>query len=480
MKNYYKYIKATKIFSCLASVIAITIIAGCKKVIDIGPPKTLVNAANVYSTNGTAEAVVAGLFSTMSGSGQMFSGTSSFSVQEGLAADELKYYSTTAGGNTFFYTNTLNAQSPYYWPEIYSEVFTCNSAVIGLTSPAASSLTPAIQQQLLGDVKFVRAYDYFNAVNLFGDVPLVLGTDPAVNNMVGRTAAADVLAQVVKDLTDAQALLPDNQYLTLVAKTTTDRILPNKQTATALLARVYLYNKDWKNAETQATSVISASSYLLEPVLTNVFLKASRETIWQIQSTSTSFANPDANAFVMVAAPNGLSNNYGISDGLKNAFETGDKRFDNWVGKLTSGATTYYFPYKYKQNGAPNGTYNEFPIMFRLAEQYLIRAEARAQQNNISGAQSDLNAVRTRAGLANTTAATQVDLLTAIYNERRIELFSEFGHRWFDLKRTGRLDAVMTTAAPVKGGTWSAYKALIPIPATELILNANMKQNPGY
>ena len=118
--------------------------------------------------------------------------------------------------------------------------------------------------------------------------------------------------------------------------------------------------------------------------------------------------------------------------------------------------------------------------MFRLAEQYLIRAEARAQQNNISGAQADLNAIRTRAGLANVTATTQTGLVTAIYHERQIELFTEFGHRWFDLKRTGQLDAVMGIAAPQKGGTWASYKALIPIPASEISINPHLTQNPGY
>jgi hypothetical protein len=484
MKEQSNHIKITKVLTCIVCLVMAGGITGCKKSIDIGPPKTLINAANVYGSNGTAESVVSGLFAAMASSGHMYNGSSSITIDQGLAADEFTYYAGALSTITgTFYTNALSGINSYYWPEIYSEVFTCNSAIAGLNSPSAGSLTSGLQPLLLGEVKFARAFIYFNAVNLYGDVPLVLGTDPAVNSTISRSPAATVLQQVIKDLTDAQALLPDNSYVTLTgaASTTSFRIVPNKQAASALLARVYLYMQNWQNAENQASNVISSSSYLLEPLLSNVFLKASRETIWQLQSTSTTLGNADANVLLMVAAPSATANDFALSNNLLNAFETGDKRLTNWVGKITSGATTYSYAAKYKQNIVASATsITEYPIMFRLAEQYLIRAEARAQQNNISGAQSDLNAVRNRAGLANTTAATQADLLTAIYHERQIELFTEFGHRWFDLKRTGRLDAVMNVVSPQKGGAWSPFKALIPLPQTELIADPLLIQNPGY
>lgn len=485
MKERYNYIKTTSVLVGIACLILAGGMTGCKKSIDIGPPTTLINAANVYGSNGTAESVVSGLFAAMASSSHMYNGSGSISVQQGLAADEFTYYAGALSTvPATFYTNGLSSVNSYYWPEIYSEVFTCNSAIAGLNSASASALTSGLQPLLLGEVKFARAFIYFNAVNLYGDVPLVLGTDPAINKVVSRAPAATVLQQVIKDLTDAQALLPDNSYVTLagVTSTTNFRILPNKQAASALLARVQLYMRNWQNAEAQSSTVISASSYLLEPVLTNVFLKASRETIWQLQSTSTSVGNADATLFLMIAAPSTTANNFALSNNLLNAFESGDKRLTNWVGTITAGTTTYSYAAKYKQNiVAGVAAITEYPVMFRLAEQYLIRAEARAQQNNISGAQSDLNAVRNRAGLANTAAATQADLLTAIYHERQIELFTEFGHRWFDLKRTGMLDAVMGVVTPQKGGgAWSSSKALVPLPQTEIIADPQLVQNPGY
>ena len=114
--------------------------------------------------------------------------------------------------------------------------------------------------------------------------------------------------------------------------------------------------------------------------------------------------------------------------------------------------------------------------MFRLAEQYLIRAEARAEQGDLTGAATDLNAIRSRAGLGATTASNQINLLAAILHERQVELCFEEGFRWFDLKRTGTIDAVLGTVKP----TYKPYAALYPIPFTQTQLNPFLTQNPGY
>jgi hypothetical protein len=165
-----------------------------------------------------------------------------------------------------------------------------------------------------------------------------------------------------------------------------------------------------------------------------------------------------------------------------NAFEPGDLRLSNWVREvsLTGGpsAVTYYFPAKYTAPAASD----ENEITLRLAEVYLIRAEARAQLSDITGAQSDLDMVRTRAGLSNTTATDAAGLLDAILRERRVELFTEGASRFFDLKRTGTIDPVMTAFAPTKirVATWSHFMQLFPIPLNDLIQDPNLTPNPGY
>ena len=116
-------------------------------------------------------------------------------------------------------------------------------------------------------------------------------------------------------------------------------------------------------------------------------------------------------------------------------------------------------------------------MILRLAEQYLIRAEARAQQGNLTGAIGDLNIIRERAGLPDlSTALTQDKVIAAVMQERRIELVSEWGQRWLDLKRTGQVDSVLSKIKP----TWKINGQLYPIPQSELTNDPNLVQNPGY
>ena len=109
--------------------------------------------------------------------------------------------------------------------------------------------------------------------------------------------------------------------------------------------------------------------------------------------------------------------------------------------------------------------------MLRLAEQYLIRAEARARQAKIPEAIADLNAVRARAGVGATTATTAAQLLLAIENERRVEFAFE-ADRWFDLVRTGRAGDVL--------GVTDQRRWLFPIPFNDLVADPDLVQNPGY
>lgn len=110
----------------------------------------------------------------------------------------------------------------------------------------------------------------------------------------------------------------------------------------------------------------------------------------------------------------------------------------------------------------------------------MIRAEARVREGDLSDATSDLNAVRNRAGLGPTPAATQSDLLQAIMRERRMELFTEYGHRWLDLKRLGEVDSVMNSTTTLKGGTWSTDAQWFPIPYKDTQTDPNIRQNAGY
>jgi hypothetical protein len=433
-----------------------------------------------------------------SGSGRPIQGNNSISLFAGLSADEFTLYNGVTNATYLgYYKNTLvqtlgtPLSGSEHWAPLYNYIFKCNAAIEGLTK--TGTLTPSVKQQLIGEAKFLRGFFYFYLVNLFGDVPLVLGTDPQVNTLLARSLKTKVYEQIIADLTDAESLLSDAYLSETLLNITNERVRPTKWAARAMLARVYLYTGDYAKAGAKSTTVISNSSLFGPlPSLADAFLKNSLEAIWQIQPTAINFNTQEAQTLVLSSPANGPTTSTRpvyLSNTLLNSFEVGDQRVvnGNWADSKIIGATTYRFSYKYKINSSPGVTdaasMTEYFMVLRLAEQYLIRAEARAQQGNIAGAQSDLNAIRNRAGLPNTTANDQASLLTAILNERRHELFSEWGHRWFDLKRTGKIDEVMTIVTPIKsnGATqWQSYQQLYPLPLTELQRAPNLRQNPGY
>ena len=160
---------------------------------------------------------------------------------------------------------------------------------------------------------------------------------------------------------------------------------------------------------------------------------------------------------------------------MVNAFEVGDQRKDSWVASKTVEGQTFYYPFKYKiaEYGEP---VTEYYMIFRLAEQYLIRAECYAHQGKIDEAKKDLNIIRERAGLPTETATTNEELLVAIAHERRVELYAEWGQRWFDLKRTQKATEVL---APIKPA-WEPGDTLFPIPLEEILRNPSLTQNEGY
>jgi len=471
--------------------VAMAVGPGCKKFITVPAPITSTNAANVYSTDATAAAVMTGLYARMMNTPISQSGFTSISLFTALSADEMTVYNYNTqitGQYPPYYLNALTAVNhaePYIWSLIYPYVFITNAAIEGLNG--SKTLTPSVKQQLLGEAKFIRALCFFYLVNLYGDVPLPLTTDYNVTRILPRTPEKDVYTQVIADLTEAQDLMSANflraDRITAYPANAAERIHPTRWAAAALLARVYLYTGDYPKAEGEATQVIDNTTMFSLTGLTDVFKKNSAEAIWQMQPTIT-FAPNASGEPILYVLPSGGPNTSGqypvyLSDTLVNSFEQGDNRKTAWTDSVSVNGTTYYYPYKYRNN-ATTGAVTEYEMVLRLAEQYLIRAEARAQQGNLSGALADLNVIRSRAGLGASMAATQADILSAILHERQVELFTEWGHRWLDLKRTGTIDAVMTGISPIKGGSWISSKQLYPVPQSEINQDPMLVQNAGY
>jgi hypothetical protein len=220
-----------------------------------------------------------------------------------------------------------------------------------------------------------------------------------------------------------------------------------------------------------------------------VFLANSKEAIWQLMlpMPSSTYATPDGNGFILQGAPGaGALNSTILTQSFLNTFENGDKRLTAWVSSYTttSGPTiNYYYPSKYKVRTSSGPGVSEYEMVLRLAEQYLIRAEAEAEEGDLLDAASDVDVIRTRAGLANlsdTISSSKQMMLAAILRERQIELFTEWGSRWFDLVRTGAVDSVVSALGPIKNSQWIASDSLYPIPQSDILLNGNLTQNPGY
>lgn len=429
----------------------------------IDSPKTQLIAKTVFTSDATATAAMSNIYYQMSLGGSFSGGgQNSLTFLGATSSDELLPFGNVTDINQFFNNAIIPANSYSYriWSDNYSFIYKANAIIEGLAS--AEGISETVKSSLLGEAKFIRAFCYFYLVNLFGDVPFINTTDYKINSTVSRIPSQQVYQEIIADLLEAKDALPED-YIS------PERVRVNKWGVTALLARVYLYNRDWVNSENQATTVIEQNSKYSLVNLDEVFLKNSDEVIWQIIPPFNSTYTNEGNIFLRTPTYSALSQK------MFDAFESGDERKGKWVGSVTNTNGTFYFPTKYKEYSA-NGTGAEYSVVLRIAEQYLIRAEARAQQDNIVGAQADINEIRARAGLLNTTAADKASLLSAIEQERQVELFTEWGHRWLDLKRTDRSDAVLGVVKP----DWSSTDALYPIPESEILLNSNLIQNFGY
>jgi starch-binding outer membrane protein, SusD/RagB family len=455
-------------------------LAGCKKFIDIDPPITSAGSATVYTNNAEAAAVLTGIYGKMVAEASNFSsGSQSIAVSAGLSADEFETYSNIGVYHQNLYANSQSVNVSPMWGEFYRYIYVANAALEGLSKSTAVS--DSVKRQLNGEAKFIRAFLYFHLVNLWGDVPLILSTDYHANQLASRTASATVYTQIIADLDGARNLLSDH-FVSPTGAATTERVRPNKAAATALLARVYLYNGDWQKAEALSTEVINNSRYSLLSNLNDVFLMNKNEAIWQIPPVTSGYNTREGYTLIRTTAPTNLEP-VSLTPFVISAFEPGDQRKKNWVDSITISGKKYYYPKKYKVKGGATGTpVTEYLMVFRLAEMYLVRAEAEAQLEKITEARDDLLTLRRRAGLADATltANDKPSLLVAVMHERRVELFTEWGHRWLDLKRSGNVDAVMSAICPLKGGTWDTRYQLYPIPLNEILNDPNLIQNPGY
>ncbi|GGH67011.1 hypothetical protein HNQ91_001747 [Filimonas zeae] len=448
------------------TVAAALITSSCKKFIEIPPNPTTLAPSQIFADSANATAAITGIYISMIGTSSpaLSIGNDGMGMWTGMAADE--FDATGAGfakefvNNNISITNTFNGSG--LWANAYKFIYQSNAVMEGVA--ASSGISAAMKNRLIGEAEFLRAYFHFALINVYSGVPLCIVSDYKVTSKLPRADTGAVYRQIVADLEDAYQRL-QHDPLTLT------KVRVNRYAVKALLARVYLYRKQWTLAEAAATEVIGGN-YGLVTNLDSAFLVNNREAIWQVPSTAPGWETVVANNIIPQYGGNVPTSI--VAPHLLNAFETGDKRRTQWIATTSTGLYTYPYKFKLVNNSAVTvSNPKEAHTPLRLGEMYLIRAEARLKQG-IAGAAEDVNRIRNRAGLGNTTAASDDDIMKAIMQERRVELFGEWGHRFFDLKRTGTIDAVLGAEKT----TWRSAAALFPIPYNETQLNPNLTPNP--
>ncbi len=354
-----------------------------------------------------------------------------------------------------------NGSAGALWGVIYSMSYVASFLYEGLP---ALDIPQADYDEITGAASFLRAYAYFVGAYTFGGIPIVTTTDVEENRAIPRANLEETLDFVESELLYALDKLPEESFNTGDA---------TNGAVKALLARYYLFRGNWSEAEKYATDVIDGNGtkeYILEDDFVNAVSDFSTESILEIvysandnPGTSTNFSIN--NLFV---GRREIIPSIEVVLALQN--DGGDRNvvieFD---GANARGADNGWTIVRY-------GPFDNIQV-FRLAEMYLIRAEARAQQDKISGAANDVNVIRERAGVPLIQGTSKNQMLLAVENERRLELCFE-GHRWYDLVRTGRAQSVMSEFT----SNWTTKDELWPIPLREITNNPALKdaQNPGY
>lgn len=464
--NHTVRLRAPLFLACCIAALALCA-TGCDSFLETGAPDSQLSTPLVFEDRATAAAAMTEVYAKMRDAG-LFSGSNTgLSYALGLYADELDFYGSAGTDGFVYHSNALLASSTpaaALWNASYRQAYGANAVIYGVEH--ATELPEADRRQLKGEALFVRGLLHFQMACLYGPVPYVATTDYRANSRLARLSEADALGKAREDLEQAAALLaPD--YIAA------DRTRANAYAAHALLARLCLYQGDWPAAADHASAVINRDElYGFDASFAGTFLKGSRGTLFQFAPRHASTNTLEAVTFIFEGNPSDVALNVALVE----SFEPGDLRRASWIREVQGTGGTRYHAYKYRAGvGAPAQV--EFSKMLRLAEVYLVRSEARARQGELTAAMADLNAVRHQAGLPDSQASGQAGLLEALLRERRAELFAEHGHRFFDLKRFGRLDEVLGQA---KEG-WEARCRLFPVPLQELLLNpALLPQNPGY
>lgn len=447
--------KSRNLLSVSFLILSFFAVTSCEDFLEVAPRNNASDERTIVD-KASAETAVRGMYRTLADDGY-YGRTFQFAIY--LQGGELEWGDSRTVNLQFIQHDVRsdNEEVARAWSTIYQTINQANHIIEKVPSINDVNLTESLKNQLLGEAYFVRALAYFDLARTWGGVQIILKPTktPYDTKGIQRSTLAQTYQQVLSDLIKAEELLPE----------ITNRIRATRKTVWALRARYHLYQKEWADAALYASKLIEDDSYTLVKPYSAFFANnvvATQESVFET-AYSANYPNdhrtswqPQSNGGVRRWFPNTAFVN-AVTDpeqGGNRSALVGVTSDGRWYGNL------------YYRNPAVDPSY-----VIRIAELYLIRAEALAQSDDPEGALNDLNEIRDRAGLSPSSATTKEEILLAIENERRFEFAFE-PHRWFDLVRTRRVDEVL--------GIQDERKYVLPIPIVETLVDKDLQQNPGY
>jgi hypothetical protein len=474
--------------------------SACNKFVDLTPISES-TTSTAYSTAKEAEAALVGVYDSYS---------QEYYIWDNILFSDVISDNYYAGGDNpeIFAIDKLelsatNSRLFNNWSQLYNAILKANAvlqAVPGVKDQALDQNNR--RNQILGEASFLRAYHYYQLVNLWGGVPLIIepisSTSPSATQ-VPRASESEVYNQIIKDLTFAAANLP-NSY---GSDATVNKARATKGAANALLAKAYAQkpDKDYNKVLEHANAVITGSGgYQLLGNYADLFdgnHYNNAESIMEVQF----IGGPEANWGPQLILPPSISGDtwrkfITPSKDLVLAFDgendvvrkNASILFENapWSDEYWSLNVGGSIPFAYKWKSANGWASTNRQYLLRLGDIILLKAEALNELNRPNEAKTEVDKIRARAGLQPTIATTQSLLRAVILKERRLELAQE-AQRWADLKRAGRAVEAMNSLNEIDLRTnqkvnynATANDLLLPIPQQEMNRNPALVQNPGY
>lgn len=482
--------KKNIVFSILMAGGIIAGIASCNKSFLDKQPQSDLTTGNFYKTPGDAETAIVAAYSDLH---------QEYYIWDYQTNGDTRSDNNYAGGDNpvnfqidNFQMTPVNGNVRRDWQQLYHGIMTANAVLDNVPAiPDAAASGSNRKAQIIGEAKFLRAFHYFHLVTTWGDVPLVLSLNDG-DVYKARSKAASVYAQIEKDLLDAEAALP-----TTYATDGETRGRATKGGAEALLAKVYAQEGKYQQCLDYCNTVIASGVYNLLPDFNQLFdgnHNNSKESIFEIQYNANGLGDWGIQLITgpSLTGDGWIKFNTPTHDLIKTFRAEGDSvrlhasvYFEAANPPSQYLTTPYAVPFIYKWKH-PNGWNSpDNVIMIRLADIILLKAEALNQLGQTAAAIPFINQIRNRVNLPNTTALSQAEVATAILKERRLELAFE-GERWNDLLRAGEQYTIslMNNQLDGSGNNLSynvnANKLLFPIPQSDIDLNRNLTQNPGY